>query len=134
MKDPLEDSHTAPKFAAPHPGTAADWYETYLGFRKSVFMEGDYAIVGRGKLVIHLWKCPDRTIAENTSCYTEIATVEGLNALHAEWLANYGEDGFAPGRIEAECKDQHGHGMREFHVWDPAGNLIGFGANIEQKG
>lgn len=134
MSDPLQASHTAPKFAVPHPGEAAAWYERHLGFRKAVFMDGDYAIVRRGQLTLHLWKCADRAIAENTSCYTEIETVEALDALHAEWLAKSGETGFAPGRIEAEPKDQSGHGMREFHVWDPAGNLIGFGASIEEKG
>ena len=131
MIDPLEQSHTAPKFAAPDPGEAAAWYEAYLGFRKAVFSQGDYAIVQRGKLTLHLWKCADRGIAENTACYTEIETVDALNRLHAEWLESSSQDGFAPGRIEAEPKDQPGHGMREFHVWDPAGNLIGLGASIE---
>lgn len=134
MSDPLERSHTAPKFAAPHPGEAAAWYEKHLGFRTAIFEDGGYAIVRRGKLTLHLWKCADRAIAENTACYTEIDGVDQLNRLHAEWIeaASYGD--FAPGRIEAEPKDQRGHGMREFHVWDPAGNLIGFGASIEQKG
>ena len=60
--------------------------------------------------------------------------MEQLNRLHAEWLeaSTYGD--FAPGRIEAEPKDQPGHGMREFHIWDPAGNLIGFGASLDKKG
>ena len=134
MSDPLDQSHTAPKFAAPDPGAAAGWYATHLGFRKAVFMNGDYAIIQRGQLTLHLWKCPDRQIAENTACYTEIGSVEALDRLHAEWLSNSKQDGFAPGRIEAQPKDQTGHGMREFHVWDPTGNLIGFGASIEQEG
>lgn len=134
MGDPLDASHTAPKFAAPDPGEAAAWYERHLGFRKTVFMAGDYAIVRRGQLALHLWKCADRGIAENTSCYTEIETVEALDRLHAEWAAKSVAEGFAPGRVEAEPKNQPGHGMREFHLWDPAGNLIGFGADIEQKG
>lgn len=37
-----------------------------------------------------------------------------------------------PGRIEPEPKDAAGHGMREFHLWDPAGNLIGFGAALKE--
>ena len=134
MTDPLAASHTAPKFAAPDPGAAAAWYEAFLGFQKAVFMDGDYAIVRRGQLTLHLWKCADRHIAESTACYTEIDSVGALDTLHAEWLARSAGDGFAPGRIEAEPKDQSGHGMREFHVWDPAGNLIGFGASIEQEG
>ncbi|MEQ9314756.1 MAG: VOC family protein [Henriciella sp.] len=133
MSDPLEASHTAPKFAAPDPGAAAAWYEQHLGFRRAVYMDGAYAIINRGQLTLHLWQCDERKIAENTSCYTEIRSVEALDELHGEWLAASRKDGFSPGRIEAEPKDQHGHGMREFHVWDPAGNLIGFGADIEQE-
>ena len=132
MTDPLQGSRTAPKFAAPDPGALAKWYENALGFpRLAVFEDGAYAIVGRGRLVLHLWQCADRRIAENTSCYTEITSIDALNALHAEWLGNSNKAGFQPGRIEPEPKNQTGHGMREFHVWDPAGNLIGLGANLE---
>ncbi|MEL6323550.1 MAG: VOC family protein [Pseudomonadota bacterium] len=128
--DPLDQSHTAPKFAAPDPGAAADWYEAALDFRKQVYLGGDYAIVQRGALTLHLWKCAERHIAENTSAYCELRDIEALNALHAEWYARFGQNGFAPGRIEAEPKDVPGHGMREFHIWDPSGNLIGFGAAL----
>ena len=114
------------KFAAPSPGDAAAWYKDALGFQASVFGEGDYAIVSRGALTLHLWPCKDRYIAENTSCYVELTTVEDLNALHTEWS----QAGIAPGHIDKTPKDQPGHGMREFHVWDPAGNLIGFGAAL----
>lgn len=108
------------KFAAPDPVKAAAWYDR-LGFRTATF--GDYAIVSRGELCLHLWKCVDRHIAENTSCYVELKDVD---ALHAEWSAlDLGE-----GRIEDEPKDRPDHGMREFHLWDPAGNLIGFGSAI----
>lgn len=132
MSDPLSNSHTAPKFAAPDPAALAAWYESALGFpRIAVFEQGAYAIVGRGDLVLHLWKCADRNIAENTSCYTEISNLSDLNALHAEWLAQSRNAEFSPGRIDAHPQDQTGHGMREFHVWDPAGNLIGFGATLE---
>ncbi|MCI4643923.1 MAG: VOC family protein [Hyphomonadaceae bacterium] len=131
MTDPLDGSHTAPKFAAPDPGALAEWYVDALGFpRKAVFEGGDYAIVARGSLTLHLWKCGERKIAENTACYTEISSIEALDTLHAEWLTASTHPGFHPGRIEPEPKNQPGHGMREFHVWDPAGNLIGFGAAI----
>ena len=131
MTDPLEGSHTAPKFAAPDPTALAEWYVDALGFpHKAVFENGEYAIAARGSLTPHFWKCTERRIAEATACYTEIPTIEALNALHAEWLAASHRPGFHPGRIEAEPKNQTGHGMREFHVWDPAGNLIGFGASL----
>jgi hypothetical protein len=101
----------------------------HLGFKGRVFGT-DYAIVRRGALTLHLWPCPDRHIAENTSCYVELGSVEQLDRLHAEWLTASKQDSFAPGRIEAAPQDRHGHGMREFHVWDPAGNLLGFGAAL----
>lgn len=134
MTDPLDSSHTAPKFAAPDPGALARWYRDALDFTDvHVFAGGDYAIVRRGKLTLHLWKCGERMIAENTSCYTEIGTLGELESLHAEWIRKSHEAGFAPGRIESKPRDKPGHGMREFHVWDPAGNLIGFGAELRDS-
>lgn len=131
MSDPLDQSHTAPKFAAPDPAALATWYREQLGFpHGAIFGDGDYAIVRRGELCLHIWLCKDRHIAENTACYTEIATLDALDALHAEWLKKSDDPGFAPGRIDTAPRDAPGHGMREFHVWDPAGNLIGFGAQL----
>lgn len=123
MTDPLDTSHAAMKFAAPDPVAAAEWYAS-LGFKTAIY--GDYAIVRRGQLCLHLWQCADRKIAENTACYVELKEVD---ALHDEWASlDLGE-----GRIEDKPKDQLGHGMREFHLWDPAGNLIGFGAHIQDR-
>lgn len=122
MTDPLDHAHAAMKFAAPDPVEAAKWYQT-LGFRAATY--GDYAIVRRGQLCLHLWPCAERKIAENTSCYVELEEVDGL---HAEWAAL----DLGKGRIEDAPKDQPGHGMREFHLWDPAGNLIGFGAQMKE--
>ncbi len=131
MTDPLDKSHTSPKFASPDPQKTAAWYVDFLGFPKvSIFEDGAYAIVRRGSLSLHFWKCEDRAVAENTACYTELQSVKLLNALHAEFAENSKHKGFAPGRIESSPIDQTGHGMREFHVWDPAGNLIGFGAAL----
>ncbi len=129
--DLLDQSHTAPKFAAPHPGELAKWYRDYLGFPKiSIFGDGDYAIVRRGALCLHFWKCEERHIAENTACYTELESATALNHLHAEISKRAAKEGFAPGRIDPEPRNAEGHGMREFHIWDPAGNLIGFGATL----
>lgn len=132
--DPLDHLHTAPKFAVMDPQANAAWYVDFLGFPHiSIYQNGDYAIVRRGKLTLHFCKCLDRKIAENTACYTELDSLTALNALHSEFLENSRRKGFAPGRVEACPKDQLGHGMREFHVWDPAGNLIGFGAALRPK-
>lgn len=131
MDDPLIAATLAAKFAAPDPAELADWYRTHLDFpKKAVFAEGSYAIVARGDVEIHFWQCADRSIAENTACYITLQSVDALDALHAEWLLLSSRPGFHPGRIEAEPEDKPSHGMREFHVWDPAGNLMGFGADL----
>lgn len=131
MTEPLHAARIAAKFAAPDPSTAADWYQSALNFpKKAIFEGGGYAIVARGDIEIHLWQCGDRTIAENTACYITVSSVGDLNALHAEWLLASKQAAFHPGRIEDEPMDKPGHGMREFHVWDPAGNLMGIGADL----
>jgi len=130
--DPLERSHTAPKFAAANPGDTARWYVEHLDFpHHAVFDNGNYAIVRRESLTLHLWKCDNSIIPENTSCYVELRDTSALNELHASLLKNAQKSSFAPGRIEKKPVDAEGHGMREFHVWDPNGNLIGFGAAIQ---
>jgi len=134
VTDLLDESHTAPKFAARDRGELPKWYVRHLGFPKhAIFEDGDYAILRRGELTLHFWKCADRRIAENTACYTEVRDVAALDALHAEILARSKETGFEPGRVDPEPKDAPDHGMREFHVWDPAGNLIGFGAKLRES-
>lgn len=109
------------KLAAPDPAAAARWYAA-LGFRTAIY--DNYAIVRRGALCLHLWPCAERHIAENTSCYVEL---DDVDALHTEWAAL----DLGAGRIEDAPKNQTGHGMREFHLWDPAGNLIGFGTQLK---
>ena len=132
MTDCLDRSHTAPKFAAPDPAALAIWYVNSLGFpNHAIFEDGTYAIVRRGDLSLHFWQCADRHIAENTACYTQVRDVQALDALHAEILERSSDPAFAPGRVEDRPTNAPGHGMREFHVWDPAGNLIGFGAALE---
>lgn len=131
MRDPLQHSHTAPKFAAADPVKTAHWYRDMLAFpRIATFPEAPYAIVARGALTLHLWHCTDPHIARNTACYVELASTAELDRLHAEWLNHSMHPDFAPGRIEASPRNQPGHGMREFHVWDPDGNLIGLGAEL----
>ena len=130
MVDLLENATTAPKFAAPDPAALAAWYQTHLGFSgPSIYAHGDYAIVKRGDMILHFWKCDERKVAEHTACYVTLSSVTALNALHAEFIGRSNSDAFAPGRVQPSPHDA-AHGMREFHVWDPAGNLIGFGAKL----
>jgi catechol 2,3-dioxygenase-like lactoylglutathione lyase family enzyme len=132
--DPLDRSHTAPKFAAADPQANAAWYVDFLGFPHiSIYQDGQYAIVRRGNFTLHFWKCAERHIAENTACYVELLSIAALEALHTEVLDSSKRQGFAPGRVDAAPKDKLAQGMREFHLWDPAGNLISFGASLPER-
>ena len=93
-----------------------------LGFR-TARVAPDYVIARRDALEIHFWDCDERHIAENTSCYLRMADAA---ALYAEYAAL----DLAPGRMD-EIADMP-WGMREFHVWDPHGNLLKIGQDIEQ--
>ena len=129
--DALETAALAGKFATPAPAQLSAWYRDHLGFtRHGVIDDGRYAIVSRGSIKIHFWQCDERRIAEHTACYITLASCTALDRLHAEWLDAAQRPSFHPGRLERSPQDKHGHGMREFHVWDPAGNLIGLGADL----
>jgi len=105
-----------PTFPAADPAASAVWYRDRLGFAVKATME-DYAIVGRGEVEIHFWRCADKAIAAATSAYVR---PDDIDVLHAE-LAGAAEGG----RI-SEVADRD-WGMREFYVWDPDGNLLRFG-------
>jgi uncharacterized glyoxalase superfamily protein PhnB len=95
---------------------AASWYRDKLGFR--VTLEGcDYAIVARDDIELHLWRCADKYIAENTSAYIRVTDIEDVH----RQLTRASEGG----RIsELQSREW---GMREFYIWDPWGNLLRFG-------
>ncbi len=133
MDESLNGAVGAPKFPAPEPAEAADWYVAHLGFpNQAVFAEGGYAIVQRGDFVIHFWRCPDRKLAENTSCYCELPNLAALDAFYQDVFVRAARPGFHPGRLGHPPRD-FSHGMREFFVWDPAGNLIQFGAETNSE-
>ena len=88
-----------------------------LGF-ETVVIPGTYVIAERGPLEVHFWACDERHIAENTSCYIRVAEVDAL-------FEEYRALDLAPGRMD-DVADMP-WGMREFHIWDPHGNLIKIG-------
>lgn len=109
-------ARACPLLAAPDPSAAAAWYRDKLGFTVGLVMDS-YAIVEREGVELHFWACPDRHIAENTSAYIRVSDIESVRA----GLAAAAEGG----RISpVQTRDW---GMREFYVWDPAGNLLRFG-------
>ncbi|MFS8038544.1 bleomycin resistance protein [Xanthobacter sp. AM11] len=113
-----------PTLPAADPAVAAAWYRDKLGFVVKGVME-DYAIIGRDEEIeIHFWRCADKAIAEATSVYVRPDNIE---ALHAE-MAGAAEGG----RISAI--EDRSWGMREFHVWDPDGNLLRVGVPVAAPG
>lgn len=92
-----------------------------LGFRTVVYPD-IYLIAMRDSLEVHFWACQERHIAENTSCYFRVGDVDAFHSAFA------GLD-LAPGRMD-EPADMP-WGMREFHIWDPHGNLIRVGQIID---
>ena len=102
-----------------------DFEETLAFYRRLGFeaaqVAPDCVIARRGRIEIHFWDCKERHIAENTACYIRMDRVEPL---YQEFAAL----DLAPGRMD-QVADMP-WGMREFHVWDPHGNLLKFGQEI----
>ena len=111
-----------PLFPAADPSASAKWYCARLGFQLGSNY-GDYAIVSRDGLEVHFWKSNDKHLAENTSAYFRSLDVDGLYE-----TMRAASDG---GRITAP--QNRDWGMREFYVWDPDGNLLRFGREVEVK-
>jgi hypothetical protein len=104
-----------PKQAAGNISKAVEFYEQKLGFSR-MFVLDDYAGVARGPVEIHLWRCEDKYIAENTACRVN---VEGIEALYEE----YRPRGVIHPNGVLETKPW---GLKEFTVLDLDGNGITF--------
>jgi catechol 2,3-dioxygenase-like lactoylglutathione lyase family enzyme len=86
-----------------------------LGFQV-LHQEAEYAIVTRGGVELHLWLCPDRTLAEKSSCRIQVT---GLEALSQE----YQTKGLLAPDAAARATPW---GTRELVVFDPDRVLITF--------
>lgn len=86
-----------------------------IGFR-SLFVADDYAVLARDEVNLHLWRCPDRIVADNTACRIR---VEGIDALYAECRA-------AGALHPAGDLQRTAWNTREFTVLDPQGGAITF--------
>lgn len=105
---------TVPILASLNLRETLDFYTNQLGFNiRGQF--NDYAIVSRDGAEIHFWKCEDRHISENTSCYVRAS---GIQTLYEEFVKR--------GLMLKEPVMQP-WGMKEMYVIDPHGNLLKFG-------
>jgi uncharacterized glyoxalase superfamily protein PhnB len=121
----LEDSATftraAPVLAALEIEMTVLFYEQRLGFPR-VLVAGDaYAIVRRDGVDIHFWNCPDKYIAENTSCYI---FVENVDLVFQEYQAR--------GVSIAGALETKPWGVREFAILDSNGNLLKIGERVNR--
>jgi catechol 2,3-dioxygenase-like lactoylglutathione lyase family enzyme len=105
---------TVPVLASLDLKETLDFYTVRLGFKVCGEFE-DYAIVSRDDAEIHFWKCEDRHIAENTSCYVRTS---GIQILYEE---------FTKRGLTLEQPFIQPWGMKELYVIDPHGNLLKFG-------
>lgn len=91
------------------------FYESVLGFEVHHFAQAGYGIAQRDGTELHFWKCTERHIAENTSCYLRVSDID---AVHAELRQRIPSLGAV---VHTEW------GMDELYVVDPDGNLLKFG-------
>jgi catechol 2,3-dioxygenase-like lactoylglutathione lyase family enzyme len=110
-----------PLFPSADPVANAAWYCDRLGFRQT-YADADYAMVKRDLIEIHFWRCTDPNIARATSAY--------FRTLDADGLADMMKSASEGGRIQ--LPQNTAWGMREFYVWDPDGNLLKFGQDLDQ--
>jgi predicted enzyme related to lactoylglutathione lyase len=68
---------------------------------------------------IHLWKCNEKIVPENSSCYIRVNDIE---AVFERYKKNLGD--------KIALKNQP-WGMREFYIIDDSGNLFKFGQSIQ---
>lgn len=99
-----------------------DFYQTKLGFDRIGYLDENYAVIGRDNFVLHFWKCNNKMIPENTSCYVD---VEDIDTLYEELSA------FNVIHPNGKLEDKP-YGMREFAILDNDGNLIKFGQELKE--
>ena len=86
-----------------------------LGFQV-LHQDAEYVIVRRDDVELHVWLCPDRSLAENSSCRIQVS---GIEALYQE----YRTKGLLASN--AAVRDRP-WGTKELVVFDPDRVLITF--------
>jgi catechol 2,3-dioxygenase-like lactoylglutathione lyase family enzyme len=86
--------------------------------------ESNYLIIGRGGVELHFVGAPETNpFTTGASCY--IRTVDA-DALYDEWREAIVDDPATGSRVVSPRETEHG--MREFALVDPSGNLIRVGS------
>ena len=98
------------------------FYVAKMGFT-AVYDEADYGIVERDGVQIHFWLCPDRSVAEQSSCRI---TAVGIQPLYDEAQ----QQGIVHPNGALATKPW---GLREFAVLDPNGNLIWLVEELDEQ-
>lgn len=99
---------------------AALAFYSRLGFATETFDDG-FGFAERDGFTLHLWRCDDRHLCENSSIYLRVDDVDGF---HAAAVAA----GLTPMRGAPEDRPW---GMREVYFLDPSGCLLKVGRPID---
>ncbi|MDH2244723.1 bleomycin resistance protein [Stutzerimonas stutzeri] len=91
-----------------------DFYTALLGFHVRL-QASDYLIMMRDGVELHFCLCPERHIAQNTSCYLRTGDCQAL----------YQE--FSQRGLALDAPVLRSWGMKELYVIDAHGNLLKFG-------
>ena len=91
------------------------FYREHLDF-ECVYADDDTAVLARDDVTLHLWRCADRVIAENTACRMQVEDID-------EWYAHCRLQGVVHPNGPLALKPW---GLREFTVLDPQGGAITF--------
>ena len=105
---------TVPVLASLDLDESRAFYKTFLGFH-ALLQAPDYLIVERDGAQLHFWLCPERHVAENTSCYVRTGDCQAL----------YQE--FSQRGLLLQAPVLQPWGMKELYVIDAHGNLLKFG-------
>lgn len=114
MNRSISFNSAVPVFPASNVSETIAFYEQ-LGFQK-VWHDESYGIVARDSIQLHLWKCADKHIAENTGCRINVTNI---HALYDEYLSHQIIHPNAP-------LSEKPWGTHEFAILDVNGNLITF--------
>ena len=93
-----------------------------IGFAPD-YESADYAVLLRDDVSLHLWRCGDRKIADNTACRMR---VQGIDALFAECQTQ----GIVHPNGPLRATDW---GTRELTVLDPQGGAITFAEEADDR-